>query len=1066
MAELLPVPEPPGGLFFSNSREISATNPTRDMKRLAETYGEIYKLNLGQNALYVVSSRELITDACDEKRFKKTIRSPLWQVRNAVHDGLFTADGELEPNWGVAHRILVPAFGPLTIHSMFDEMYDIASQMTLKFARHSDTAINASDDFTRLALDTLALCAMDYRFNSYYSEELHPFVAAMGDFLVEAGRRNFRPAFAPKWFYRAADEKFEQDIKTMRDVADQVVAARKKNPSDRKDLLAAMLDGKDPVTGQKLTDESIADQLITFLIAGHETTSGTLSFAFYQLLKNPAEYRKVQEEVDRIAGRDRITIDQIPKFTYIQAVLREVLRVNAPIPSFSVEAKEDTVLAGKYLIKKEERVGLLLAQSHLEPGVYGDDSLEFKPERMTDEKFATLNKEFPDAWKPFGNGKRACIGRPFAWQEAILAMAILFQNFDFTLDDPNYVLEVKQNLTLKPYEFRMRAHLRHGMSATELENQLKGVKTSPKPGKTNQASNSGSAADGKPLAIYYGSNSGTCEALSQRLAGDSGAHGFNVSEICPLDNIKGKLPTDRPVIIVTASYEGEPPSNATHFVEWLKSLKGNELEGVSYLVYGCGHHDWAATFHKIPKLVDSLMAERGAKRIVPMTAVDVADSDVFTQFETWEDEKLWPTLREKYGATENQEQGASAIAVEVTHPRKTTLRQDVEEAMVLDTKVLTTGHNGVKKHIEINLPSDMNYKTGDYLAILPLNPIPTIKRVLRRFGIAWDATLTITAQGSTSLPTGSPIAAANILGAYVELSQPATKRNIQAMIDSTEEEKALQELKPLAGEKFSDEITLKRASVLDLLERFPSVDLPFGSFLAMLPPMRVRQYSISSSPLMDPTRATLTFSVLDAPALSGGGRHLGVASQFLDSLHPGDKVHVAVRPSAAFHLPADPEKTPIICMAAGTGLAPIRGFAEERAAMIAAGRKLARAVFFFGCRTPEEDDLYADQFAEWERTGAMEVRRAYSRAPEKSDGCKYVQDRIAKDRQIIFDLWDQGARLYMCGSRAVGKGIEDALVDMIKDSSEKNLQKIVTDEAARAWFEKLRNERFMADVFD
>lgn len=270
--------------------------------------------------MYVVSSRELIHDACDEKRFKKTIRSPLWQVRNAVHDGLFTADAELEPNWGVAHRILVPAFGPLSIRSMFDEMYDIASQMALKFARHSDDRINASDDFTRLALDTLALCAMDYRFNSYYHEELHPFVSAMGDFLVEAGSRNARPSFAPKWFYRAADEKFEKDIKTMRDVADQVVASRKKNPSDRKDLLAAMLDGKDPQTGLKLTDESIADQLITFLIAGHETTSGTLAFAFYQLLKHPAEYRKVQEEVDRVVGRDRITIEHISKFTYIQAV--------------------------------------------------------------------------------------------------------------------------------------------------------------------------------------------------------------------------------------------------------------------------------------------------------------------------------------------------------------------------------------------------------------------------------------------------------------------------------------------------------------------------------------------------------------------------------------------------------------------------------------------------------------------------------------------------------------------------------------------------------------------------
>lgn len=743
-----------------------------------------------------------------------------------------------------------------------------------------------------------------------------------------------------------------------------------------------------------------------------------------------------------------------------------MLRVNAPIPSISVEAKEDTVLAGKYFVKKEERIALLFAQSHIEPGVYGDDSLEFKPERMTDEKFAELSKDYPDSWKPFGNGKRACIGRPFAWQEAILAMAILFQNFDFTLDDPNYVLEIKQNLTLKPYQFFMRASLRHGMSATELENQLKGVKTAPTATKKAEASGSASSSNGKPLAIFYGSNSGTCEALAQRVAGDAASHGFKVSEIGPLDNIKGKLPTDRPVVIVTASYEGEPPSNAAHFVDWLKNLKGNELENVSYAVYGCGHHDWAATFHKIPKLVDATMAERGATRILPMSAVDVADADVFGEFENWEDEKLWPTLKEKYGATEDDEHGTSALAVEISHPRKASLRQDVEEALVIEAKTLTSGGQGIKKHVEIALPTGMNYKTGDYLAVLPFNPIPTLKRVLRRFGIAWDATFTINAKGPTTLPTGAPISAANVLGAYVELSQPATKRNVQALIESTKDEKTLEQLKALAGDKFAEEVTFKRLSVLDLLERFPAVNLPFESFLAMLPPMRVRQYSISSSPLVDPSRVTLTFSLLDAPAMSGEGRHLGVASHFLASVHAGDKVHVAVRPSTAFHLPADPEKTPIICMAAGTGLAPIRGFAEERAAMITAGRKLAPAVFFFGCRSPDEDNLYAEQFAEWERIGAMEVRHAYSRAADQSEGCKYVQDRISKDRQVVFDLWDQGARLYLCGSRAVGKGIEDVLVDMVKESGEKTRDKPVTDEAARRWLETLRNERFMADVFD
>lgn len=727
------------------------------------------------------------------------------------------------------------------------------------------------------------------------------------------------------------------------------------------------------------------------------------------------------------------------------------------------------MLAGKYFIPKKESLTLLLAKSHLDPTVYGNDASDFKPERMLDDNFACITKEFPNSWKPFGNGKRSCIGRPFAWQEAILAIAMLFQNFNFTMDDPNYVLELQETLTIKPQNFNMRASIRHGMSATELEHQLKGGATV-----ANVAHNAAdkpgvevNTGKGKPMAVYYGSNSGTCEALAQRVAADASSHGFSVSDIGPLDSVNQNLPTNRPIVIVTASYEGEAPSNAAHFVDWLVSLKSNELEQVSYAVFGCGHHDWAQTFHKIPKLVDATMAERGAERIIPMAATDAADCDMFSDFETWEDESLWPALKRKYGANDaGEDSGSSGLSVEITTPRKSTLRQDVEEAVVVGTKFLTNQANPVKKHIEIRLPTNMTYKAGDYLAILPFNPPATIARVFRRFQLCWDANLKITSKVPTTLPTASAMSATDVLGAYVELSQPATKKNVQALIKAAKDDTTVSALKKLTGDNFQEEVTSKRLSVLDLLESFPSIGLPFASFLSMLPPMRIRQYSISSSPLADPTMVTLTYSVLDQPAISGHGQHVGVASNFLSSLREGQKLHVAVRPSNVFHLPPDAEKTPIICIAAGTGLAPFRGFIQERAAMIAAGRLLAPALLFFGCRSPDEDDLYAEEFAHWQALGAVDMRRAYSRASDQSEGCKYVQNRLSRDRTEIYDLWDQGARLYLCGSRNVGKGIEETCIDMIKESAEFKLKNIATDEAARKWLDNLRNERFMADIFD
>lgn len=164
----------------------------------------------------------------------------------------------------------MPAFGPLSIRNMFDEMHDIASQLALKWARYGpDEPISVTDDFTRLTLDTLALCSMGYRFNSYYSPTLHPFIEAMGDFLTDCGKRGQRLPL-PSFLYRSQDEKFQADIDVLRKTAKGVLDSRKSGTSDRKDLLSAMLSGVDPKTGKHMTDESIMDNLITFLIAGHE----------------------------------------------------------------------------------------------------------------------------------------------------------------------------------------------------------------------------------------------------------------------------------------------------------------------------------------------------------------------------------------------------------------------------------------------------------------------------------------------------------------------------------------------------------------------------------------------------------------------------------------------------------------------------------------------------------------------------------------------------------------------------------------------------------------------------
>jgi cytochrome P450/NADPH-cytochrome P450 reductase len=182
--------------------------------------------------------------------------------------------------------------------------------------------------------------------------------------------------------------------------------------------------------------------------------------------------------------------------------------------------------------------------------------------------------------------------------------------------------------------------------------------------------------------------------------------------------------------------------------------------------------DWAATFHRIPKILDTEFEGSGATRIAEIGLGDVADGDIFNHFDKWQDEQLWSSLGGEADASEE-----SGVEIEIdTDARRSTLRQDVKEAVVISNQVLTAEGEPEKRHIALRLPTGMPYSVGDYLAVLPINDQKNIRRVLKHYGLPWDAMLTIKVGANTTLPTGHPISATDVLGAYVELSQPATRK--------------------------------------------------------------------------------------------------------------------------------------------------------------------------------------------------------------------------------------------------------------------------------------------------
>lgn len=321
-----------------------------------------------------------------------------------------------------------------------------------------------------------------------------------------------------------------------------------------------------------------------------------LSFLFYYLLKTPGAYKKAQEEVDTVIGKRKIAVEDMSKLPFLTALLRETLRLKPTAPMIGIHAhptknKESPVTlgGGKYVLNEDEPIILMLGKMQRDPKVYGPDADEFRPERMLDENFEKLPK---NAWKPFGNGMRGCIGRPFAWQEALLVVAILLQNFNLHMDNPSYDLRIKQTLTIKPKDFLIRASLREGLDPTQLSMNLSGSPSDHKDAGVTERERKHKVApaDGKlkPMHIFYGSNTGTCEAFARRMADDAVGYGFS-AQPSSLDSATQNIPKNEPVVFITASYEGQPPDNAAHFFEWLNGLKGKSLEGVDYAVFGCGH---------------------------------------------------------------------------------------------------------------------------------------------------------------------------------------------------------------------------------------------------------------------------------------------------------------------------------------------------------------------------------------------------------------------------------------------------------------------------------------------
>jgi cytochrome P450/NADPH-cytochrome P450 reductase len=416
----------------------------------------LFRLHMpsGRQPTFVLSAR-IAAEVCDETRFHKGTKGPLELLRDVAGDGLFTASHG-EPAWHLAHKMLVPGFTASAMDRYFPQMHEVVSDLIAHWERAADAGrpVDVSDDMTRLTLDTIALCGFDRRFNSFARPALAPFLQALARVLTHTERRVRRPPIMDRilalqtWRYR-------RDVDTLTRVVDEVIAARKRVPESSwpRDFLSLMISER--TDGLAISDENVRHQVITFLIAGHETTSAMLSFTLKLLLDAPAHLSALRQEVDHVVASEargdasELTLASVVRLKGVRRALSEALRLYPPAMAFQVTPHADTIVDGRWLVRQGEPIVVFLPAVHRDADVW-DDPERFDPDRFLPEREALRPA---NTYKPFGNGKRACIGRQFALVEATLALARVLHAFD--LEHDGAPLALRETLTIKPDRLRI-----------------------------------------------------------------------------------------------------------------------------------------------------------------------------------------------------------------------------------------------------------------------------------------------------------------------------------------------------------------------------------------------------------------------------------------------------------------------------------------------------------------------------------------------------------------------------------------------------------------------------------
>ncbi|QPV63845.1 cytochrome P450 [Halosimplex litoreum] len=441
-------PGPKGEPLFGSSRRY-AKDPFSFISALEETYDDVVNFDMGPMETYMV------TDPTDIERIlvseADSYRKPDFQndaLGDLLGDGLLLSEGE---TWERQRELANPAFRMSRLMGMADRVTGHAESMVDGW-EPGDT-VDAEMEMARVTLHVI----LDLMMGVELSESR---VDTVQNQLDPLGRR-FEPdplRFAmPEWVPMPGDEEFESAVAELDSVLDDIVAARRGRAGVEgvTTVLDAPTEGDDPpmdflsvllrAQGRgEQSAEMLRDEMMTMLLAGHDTTALTLTYTWFLLSEHPEAERRVQDEVDEVVGDDRPSMDHVREFEYLDWVINEAMRLYPPVFTIFREPTEPVELGG---YRVDAGSTLMLPQWGVHRSArYWDDPETFDPERFSPER----REDRPRfAFFPFGGGPRHCIGKHLSLLEAKLIVATVVSEYelDFQGETP---LELMPSLTMHP----------------------------------------------------------------------------------------------------------------------------------------------------------------------------------------------------------------------------------------------------------------------------------------------------------------------------------------------------------------------------------------------------------------------------------------------------------------------------------------------------------------------------------------------------------------------------------------------------------------------------------------